>query len=176
MTAEAPATWKPGPAFVHFGFTPRNGDPWTFAYDPFEAGEVHTLGTLCRWQASPREFFVSDFKPGSRGALPALMDMRHIKDAPQIFTPHPRSLLLRLYSWELHKRGHGDGAEISQTLNALQGKVVDMCELFNWPAVLTYEARTSFSLAVACRELGLDKPQNPQHALELMSSICRMWM
>lgn len=69
----------------------------------------------------------------------------YVDRGSHIYTIHAKSMLLRIARWGL-LRQRLPAAELAQRFNKQASKTVDICEQFHYPAVLTYEDRSSFGL------------------------------
>jgi len=66
-------------------------------------------------------------------------------DVSRIYTIHAKSMFLRTYRWHL-LRCCINSAEVGSVFGFIMGKTADLCELYHYPAVLTLEERSSFSM------------------------------
>ena len=73
-----------------------------------------------------------------------------------LFAVHPKAVLLPLYKWYCLRDTSLDGTQIRNDIQALQRNTVDLCELFYYPSILTYQCRSSFGPDILCSWLGLD--------------------
>jgi len=92
----------------------------------------------------------------------------------RVYTVHAKSVLLRMYRWGLLKNST-TSMDIAPTFNILQGMTSDLCELCNYPAVLTLEERASFSFDDIAPLVGMPhvETEPPRELMdEILKRIC----
>lgn len=67
-----------------------------------------------------------------------------------IFTVHPNAVLIPLYRWYLFNSGYNSNF-IDVELQRLSRRVIDLCDSFYKPSILTLEKRKDFSSEDVCR-------------------------
>jgi hypothetical protein len=91
-----------------------------------------------------------------------------------IYTVHPNSILLPLYRWFLIKEGMST-SYIDVTIQKLSRRVVDLCEAFYKPTILSLERRQSFSCDNISFWLSTDKnvsTSNKEKCLNVIKYLC----
>lgn len=108
------------------------------------------------------------------GVAGAVASVIHSPDVGNntIYTVHPNSVLLPIYRWYLMKNGLASYA-INQQMQSISRRVVDICEAFHKPMVLTLDRRQSFNYRTIQRWMELPGGDTPlNNCLESLKYIC----
>lgn len=116
------------------------------------------------------------FVPASDGRdqlLRSFYESYDLKQSAAVYGLHTKGQLLRVYN-KLLRRYEGPPSVTRGKEAELAKKTVDIVDMVNSPAVLTYEARSSFNVMDTAEELGV--PTEKRDPLDLMVEIVKLWL